>query len=284
MAIERVYTPNRAGVDAARVIVSPLSLGVTGEDNIRLSVANAFDTPVVASLSVRFLNDEGNIDSWSQSFLVTSSRHLESQTWALGLGYILNVTAFISTGAPKLGQCWGKIDIVRGLQSSSLSLGTIAGGYMTAGQPLSWPGSLFQPTTAIDGYVTSLISIGGIPGQPVNLTVPSGLHWSLLAVQAGLTTDGTVATRRPFVSPFGPNQQYIAYHPQTVTATLSRGFFWAVGLTGNIDTTSTPNTAALPFRTELDAGQTLQINALNLAAGDQFTSANITVMERLEVS
>jgi hypothetical protein len=285
MAIfERVIVPSRAPLGDSRVIVSPLSLGVTGEDNIRLSVANAFDVPVVATLNVRFLNEQNTIDSWSQSFSITTSRTLESQTWALGVGYILNVTAFISSGAPKIGQCWGKVDIIRGLASSAPSLGTIAGGYMTAGQPLSWPGSIFQPTTAIDGYVARVNSVGGAPGAFVDMAVPTGLHWSLLAVDCFLVADATVATRRPFVTPLTTSIQYYARHTQTVTAGVARGFYWAVGLTGNIDATDIPNTAALPFRTELNAGDIVRINATNLQAGDQFTDANVTVLERLEVA
>ncbi len=282
MAIfERVYTPPAAARDP-RVIVSPLSLGVTGEDNIRLSIASCFDSDVVATLHLRFLNEDGTIDSWAQRYTVSASRALESATWRLGVGYILNVSALIEGSQPKVGQCWGKIDIVRGLTGGTISLGTIAGGYLTSGQPLTWPGSIFQPTTSVEGYMAKFNMGGVAPGSPALFIVPSGVHWSLIGAQCSLLTNATALNRAPSITVQPSFIAYEYFHPSFQNASTLKAYYWAAGLTGNINTGLVP-TAALPTRTELDAGERVLISSTNLQPGDQFMTANVVVMQRLEV-
>jgi hypothetical protein len=281
--VERVIVaePTHAG---SRVIASPFQFGVTGEDNLRISVWNALAGCVVA-VHGRFLNDQGKIEPFTHTITPTSDRMVTSIIKALGRGFVLNLAVFASAGAPKIGQTFVKVDVLRGLTGATVILGTMLQGYVTAQQGLGWPGSPIQSSLDTPGVERIIDGTTPAPGNPINEVVPTGARWQVLAVRCNLLTDATVANRQPFLR--FDTTSGLGYFVQGVSTTIgpsaSMFSFWANGVQVNAAITTQP-VAPLPVESTMFGGMGVFVDAVNLQAGDRFSQVILLVREWLEAN
>ena len=283
MATERVIVA-APSVDAGnRVIASPFQFWVTGEDNLRLSVANSL-AGVVVRIDGRFLDDKSTIRAFSHTFTPTSNRVMTSQLFPLGSGFVLNLTVFASSGAPRIGQTFVKVDIVRGLSGATIALGTMLQGYVTSKQGLGWPGSPI--TSSLDGGGFQRAISGTLPaaGSPVVETCPTGARWQLIYISTRLVAGAAVANRLPYcyVQPSASGFGYYVAFPEVITASGARYMYWASG-SPYVALVANQTTINLPQPVVMLAGGYVMVAADNMQAADQFTVNAYSVLEWLEV-
>lgn len=256
----------------------------TGEDQLRIGVANSL-TGVTVSVQGRFL-PLGKSSPEPFRFFVTptSDRMMTEVDFPIGVGYLLNVSAIVSSGAPLIGQTYIMLQIIRGF-GAKVVLGCLLGGYVTASQHLAYPGSPIQSSIEGGGVIRSITGTAPAAGAEWVETVPTGARWQLQYLRAALTTDGTAGARWPALEFASTLADVVYMHtPLQLVAGQSRNFMWGIGMTYDTLVGTAGAFGALPVDHRLLAGFTIRSRGFSLAAGDQWTTPIYVVQEWLEVA
>jgi len=188
-----VASPFAAG--GGRVIASPFQFYVTGEDRLRIITANS-QVGCEVTLQWRFLTSDAKPVANRERLTPNSDRSVKTNDFELGVGFLLNLTAFASAGNPKMGQTFVIVQLIRGFGSAALVLGTLLQGYVSGVQHLAWPGSPIVSST--DGEPFLRIITGTAPGVGNDIfeAVPPGARWEVLSIRTNLTI-GAAGTALP---------------------------------------------------------------------------------------
>lgn len=266
-----------------RVIASPFQFAMTGEDNLRLSVANSL-VGVTVNLDGRFLDQDNKIQAFSYTFTPTADRLVTSMRIPMGRGFVLNLTSYARTGAPKIGQTFVKVDVIRGFSGATIALGTMLQGYVAANQSLGWPGSPIQSSLDGGGFIRFFNGTMPGPGAEISETVPTGARWEVLRVLAGLQASAAAANRYirfDFYSGGFINARTGSGTPQT--AGQNTIYSWGQNYPFSYDPVNLLHTQPFTLHSQLLAGQSFQTEVLNMQAGDQWSQPRTYVQEWLEV-
>jgi len=192
---ETLITPAPVAPIAGRFAPTPYSFEFTGEDNLRLTVHNSL-AGVVVSVHYRVHRRDAPTHASVFTHVPTSDRLASVAEFSLGEGFLLNVTCFASNGSPKIGQTFMKLEVIRGRQGARIVLGSILQDYVTAQQPIAWPGSPIR--SSLEGQGVNRMIYGTYPGagNEVAEIVPTGARWELVTFRTELITSSFVATRR----------------------------------------------------------------------------------------
>ena len=191
---ERRFIAQPSSAAAGRVLASPFQFFTTGEESLRITTACSV-TGVRVALHYRFLDPDQGIVANREQHTPNSDRTTRSDEFALGAGALLNLTVFADLGAPKLGQCFVRVQLIRGRGAAAVVMGTIAQGYVTANQDLAWPGSQLERSVDGPGVIRSILGTNPAPGVEFSEVVPTGALWQLLSVTGVLVTAGGAAAR-----------------------------------------------------------------------------------------
>lgn len=279
---ERKIPASPYGPAGTKILVAPFQLWLDGADHLRLE-GWSYASSTTLQLYGRVLLESGDVQPFQTFIFAPDTVTRVVQDVPMPKGFLLSLVLAVTGATPQIGEVFARASLIRGFTGATVVTATLLQGYIGASQVLSWPGTPLQQADAIDGYVTSYVSVGAAAGNPLTFDAPTGVHWSVLTVAATLTTNATIITRRPYLVPSSAAMTFSSHHPRTVGELNSRTFYWAVGLTGNIEPLVDPATAALPTRVEISPGETITIAATNMQAGDQFVSGQIAVLERLQV-
>lgn len=270
-------------IGGGRVLPSPSQFYVTGEDRLRLVVANSL-VGVAVGLHWRTATLEGDTKPTRNTHTPATDRSVTTQDYELGVGSLLNVTVFAAAGAPRIGQTYVMVQLVRGFGTAAIVLGTLLAGYVTATQALGFPGSPIVNSLEGGGYARFFAGTDPAPGAQVSETVPVGARWDLHGFECELTTDATVAVRRPHLTiDNGTTVYFRSANPGTTPATNTQRFFWAAG--SALETVIAPAAplGGLPIPFPLLAGHRIVTGLDNGQVGDNWTTPIVLVREWLEV-
>lgn len=266
-----------------RVLPSPSNFYLTGEERLRVVSANAV---VGVSLKVqwRTANLRGETVPNSQDHTPNSDRTVKREDYELGSGSLLNVTVFASAGAPKMGQTFVIVELVRGLGAAAIVLGTLLAGPVTTSQPIGFPGSPILASTAGEPYLRAIVGATPAAGANLSEAVPTGARWELLSWFFQLVTSAAPANRKPFFQPaIGPVSYGVIVNFSTVPASTTSAFTFQATMASTSDPIEGLYQAGWGNRILLPGGSTLITGARQLQAGDQFSGLTYIVREWLEV-
>lgn len=286
MAGEVVFERSTAVSVGGRVIVSPTSFYLTGEDRLRIVSANA-KAGVALAVQWRTASLAGETKPSAQVHTPNTDRSVKTEDYELGTGTLLNVTVFARSGAPVVGQTYVMVQLVRGIGAAAIVLGTLLGGYVSAGEALGFPGSPIQNSLESGGYYRAINGTAPAAGVEVSETVPAGARWQLLMLGMSLLTDGTVVNRWPILEllmAIGLPLQIVP--PAPVPAGTLLAYDAAIGLLAQNQTTAGALlrfNVALPAEHRLLTGQGFRTFTPGLAAGDGWTQPHYLVREWLEL-
>jgi hypothetical protein len=269
-------------IQAGRLIPSPLQFLTTEDDNLRVVSLNA-KAGVTIAIQGRRLNPDGKAVPFTYVHTPNTDRTAKTTDFKFGAGAVLNLTVFVSGGAPMLGQTYVLLQLIRGLSGATIVIGTLLGGYVTATQALGFPGSPIQSSIEGGGYARQLTGTTPAAGAEVNETVPTGARWRLNYFQAFLTASAAPATRAPRLS-FNTGSPALIHLPTTGTipAAGSHYFGWAEGSAFDSDHSSNVSSGSLPSAAILVAGQVIATNTEGLQVGDQWSLVTYGVQEFLD--
>jgi hypothetical protein len=279
----QVFAAQPLAYAGQRVIASPFQFATTEDDNLQIVSASSL-AGVVLAIQGRRLSNAGAIEPFAMVHTPASDRSTRTENFKLGGGALLNLVIFAQTGSPAIGQTYASARIIRGLSAATVLLGGLLGGYVTAAQPLSYPGSPIVSST--DGEPPARFVQGTNPagGSEISETVPTGARWELISFYAHLNTDASAGARRPgLVFWDGANPIYRTPQPLTVAPSSAGDFYWSQGSPFTTAVLPDVSVANLPTNNRLLAGQRVATATNALTAGDDYSTPYFVVKEWLEV-
>jgi len=242
---------------------------VTGEDRLRLTVRNGA-TGVTVRVSGRFLTADAVIIPIAFNLTPATDFSASANDFALGDGWILNLTARITAGTPQTGQTWLVVDVVRGAGAVAVTLGTLLAQYLSASDAPAWPGSALLSSKDGAGAVSQIAGANPAAGAEWTITVPAGVRFVVQAITAVLVADATAANREVAI---------VFTSGGAIVSQPASGFAHTAGLTkrysvfpGNVRGAGPAGQEGLipmPAIT-LRAGDTMTSQTTNLQAGDDW--------------
>lgn len=281
-AEEILIPPQLAAPIEGRLAPSPYNFEFTGEDALRLTVHNS-QTGVRVAVHWRLANRNGEIVANTHTLAPTSDRVATSSEFTIGEGYLLNATVFASAGAPRRGQTFTRLQVIRGRGAASVVLGTVVQGYVTGNQDRAWPGSPLEGSLHGDGYERAIGGTDPVAGEEVLETVPTGARWELISLAVEFTTNANVANRYPEFS-CNSGGLRVAHMATNVAIPASTGVLltWCQGLPvvsrGAPDRLQGPLPPGIVFL----AGSVFNTSTQNKQAGDNYGAPLYLVREWLE--
>ena len=253
----------------------------SGEDALRLTSFNSAAS-VVLSLEGRFENADGSISPFVRVQTPTTDRTSVSTTFPMGEGRLLDVQLRASAGAPRRGQCFAIVEVVRGLISSQVSLGALVQGYLTDTQRRGWPASPFELSTEGPGVIRSIAGTNPAAGAEILETVPTNARWRLLALMATLVTDATAANRDAALTIDDVTTVFLrAPAGQNHIASLTTRYVWTPH--AQRFTIAQDRTITIPIPDLwLPGGFRLNTLVTNIQAGDDWGAPQLLVEELIE--
>lgn len=281
--VERVFAAQPFASAGQRVIVSPFQFATSDDDNLQIVSANSLPG-VVLAVQGRRVTTQGAVEPFSYTHTPNSDRSTRTQNFKLGGGALLNLTIFASSGTPRVGQTYVSARIIRGLFGATLVLGGLLGGYVTAAQPLAFPGSPIVPS--LEGEPVLIPVTGTMPAAGVEITetVPAGARWDLLTMNCQLVTSAVAGARRVSLAILGSGGTVAQCLATADLAAASTGTFtFAPGLTPADYAARDLHVSGLPQRVLLRAGDQFSTVTYGLLGGDQYSQPRYFVREWLEV-
>lgn len=281
-AVESLFSAQPTPIGAGGVIVSPFQFVTTGEENLRIeSIGSA--AGVTVAVSYRYWTPAGGIQANTQTHTPNSDRTVARSDFALGAGALLNLAVYASAGAPAIGQCFVRVQIIRGLSGATIVLGTLLQGAVTASQGLGWPGSPIQNTLEVEPYTRFVAGTRPAAGSDWIEQVPTNARWELLAIRCNLVTVAGGADRRTTLSVWtGVVSPLYVTAPAGVPPSSNTIVGWAAGLGVSIDYSPNYQLTSLPTPLVLLAGQYIAASTDNLNISDRWGTPQYVVREWLE--
>lgn len=280
----QLVPPATPSLVEGRVVASPFQFYVTGEDGLRITCTSSVAGDVV--VRVRFLPINSRIIQVNEFHCdPPADRTPYSDDYTLGEGYVLNLEAFAESGAPRIGQTFVRVQLVRGADEAAKTWGTFCQGYVTEEQSLAWPGSPIASSVEGGGYIRNIIGTNPAAGSEVSEVVPTGARWKLRAFGVGFTTSATVANRRPRLAlglAGGPNVICPALF--YISASSAVIYYWAANLPFTANLGPLSHSAPVSIDVVLLAGEAITTSTENFQAGDDYGVTVYQVEEWLEVN
>lgn len=267
-----------------RVITSPFQFYTTGEDHLRVTSVNAL-AGARLTMRGRVVPTAGPIEVFEHDHVPNSDRTARVTTQPLQAGAVLNVDVFVSTGTPQRGQTFVIVQLVRGLGSAGIVLGTLLAGYVTSTQHLGWPGSPIESSLSGTGAIRAISGTNPAPGAEVSESVPTGARWRLISLLAVLNTNATVASRVPYLIAVSGGQNMLAAPPAaSIPASFVQNVQWMTGYTTWVVGGTLAQAASLPQQLLLSGGSGIITTTENFQATDNWDAPRLLVEEWLEVN
>jgi hypothetical protein len=269
---------------AGRPLVEPGAFFVDGSYGLRIN-SWASLAGLVVTVRMRFLGSDGRLRDNEWTHIPNSNRTKATSDFPLGVGFPLNITAFVSTGTPLIGQCFVQVQIISGLGGATTLLGTLLQDYLTSVQALAFPGSPIRSSLESGGALRFITGTAPAAGQPITETVPTGARWSVLGFAANLTTDAVAANRVPTLTINSGASIYARVVPNIVqTAGLTEEWSFTPTVPVVQYVGGSKVMAPLPTPTLMLAGQSIQTPVFLMDAGDQWAAPTYSVQEWLEAA
>lgn len=268
-----------------RPLIEPGAFYLDGDYSLRVNSWNSL-AGVAIAIRVRMIRaSDGELVDSDFAHTPNTNRTKATNDFPLPAGFILNITAFASAGAPLIGQTFVQVQLTRGLTGATLLLATILQDYLTAVQALAYPGSPIR--SSIEGGGVTLALTGTTPGAGANIaeTVPAGARWRLLDFSFVFTTSAAVVNRRVNLThTYAPGRVFLGANTQDLAASLAGSFSYGGNLNTAVDAVNWIFQLPFPIDLELIAGAIIATNVNNLQAADQFNQVRYVVREWLEVA
>lgn len=254
---------------------------VSGDDHLRVRTFGSLAS-VTVSLELRFLGADGRLNAWAETHTPNSDRTEATSLHTLGEGFLLTAQLRASVGAPRVGQLFAVVDIIRGRTGAVIPIATLLQGYVTSSSRLAWPGSPMRDSVDGPGVIRSITGTNPAAGAEWQETVPTNARWRFHSLVARLVTDATVANRSLLVT-FDDGATVVAMAGANNSQAASLTVDWAL-IAGAVGATSAGNQRFLTHTPGLMLAGGFRINSvtLNLQAGDNWAAPQFLVEEWIE--
>lgn len=282
-ARETAFVALPGSAAGGKVIASPFQYLTTGEDNLRIvSVNSQFGARL--KVNARRYALDGSITSASWDHIPNSDRTVVTTDYPLGVGALLNLSVYASSGNVAIGRTFVIVQIIRGLGAAAIVLGTMLQGYVTGTQHLAWPGSPIESSLAGGGAIITYAGTNPGAGGEFNEVVPSNTRWQVLGLSARYTTTAVVGNRVVnFYFWDGSDPIIVVSASLAQAASQTVTYVWAQNLPRAASAVVNIYNITLPQDYILLAGHEFFSSVSFKDAGDDWDPPRYTVREWLEV-
>jgi hypothetical protein len=166
-------------LDRARVVVSPYPFGISDGDSLRITTVCSQPGVVLEIHTRRFYKQTGvTIDRLVHA--PNSDRTVKTDDYPLAAGFVTNVTVFAASGSPLIGQCYVKLQLLRGIGAGAFVMGTLLGNVVTQTHAAGWPGSPIVSPLEVEPYVRFIVGTKPGAGAEITEMCPTNARWQLL--------------------------------------------------------------------------------------------------------
>lgn len=263
----------------SRFVQPPGELYITQDDGFTIRFASSQVGTTLRLLARVLVVGEG-VKYWQQTVTVTLLRGLEQREFVGLEGFLLGFIVDLPEPLAQGSWAFAAVELTRGIGTPIHDFQALAHGYVTAANPLIWPGGLYPDPTAFRGTPT-LFNIGD-PAAGANVVddVPSGARWRIQSATMRLVTSVTVANRRMVLEFQRSTGQVLAraVGADTVPASQTAEFSFAPY---GFDAASRDGfrLVAIPSEFILDQTDVIATAVVNLQAGDQISMIRLSVEE-----
>lgn len=265
---------NGSELPAAFAYVSP-------DDHLRLRVRNSAAACIVA-IEGRLAARDGTVIPFADTLAPAVDRSASTKLVRLAEGLLINVSVRALSGAPRRGQTFVVVELVRGFTGDVIPLGVLVQGYVSDTTRRQWPGSLLEDSTDGRGWMRSIASADPAAGAEFSETVPTAARWRFHSLYATLVTDATAANRYPtLVFDDGANivQRSVVASPTPASST----FMYTFAPYGSpMGTGSTSFAGVIPGDVNLPAAYRIRSITTGMVVGDNWGPPQLLVEEWIE--
>jgi fumarate reductase subunit C len=260
-------------------ILPPSAVYVGQDDTLILSVRNpSFATTV--NVSVRFLTPQGELKP--QLFtLKAASVGATPQLFTLTQSEGFIISASVSAPAASRGQVFVKLFLQRGLGSGDTTLGhVLVQDYVSVDDLGAYPQSILHSSIEGRGWAHTVVGTAPAAGANWVLTVPAGVRWRFISVNAQLVTSAVVANRNVRLFAIDNIGNIVVYVVPTITqaASLTIDWTWFDGAP-DYNFSNIEQQMPIPRDLILGASWVVRSSVLAMQAADQWTAPFALVEE-----
>ena len=268
--------------DITGEVVQPPSRVYLGlDDRLYIRSRNSL-AAVTLQVAGRLLTAEGVIVPFNFEHVPLTTRAASLASFRLAEGYLLSVVAFPSVGAPRRGETFVELGLLRGRAVAGAVVDVLARDYVAVAEPLAFPGAPIRSSLEGPGAVLSITGTDPVAGAEITETVPTDARWKLRAFRYTLVTDATAANRQSAVE---LSDGSTAFHrgrvhtAQTATQTHTYNISLQNHFQANVSSLNYQN--ILPD-VLLGAGFTIATITAALQGGDDYGAPQLLVEEWIE--
>jgi hypothetical protein len=167
---------------------------LSNDEHVRL-VAHCSAASVRLAIEGRLIAIDGSINTIRTELAPTSDRLASTAIANAREGWLLHGHVRVVSGAPNIGQCFARVEIVRGRTGDVTPLMTLAQGYVGALSNLTWPQQFTVAPGDGRGFIRNVTGTDPAAGVEWSETVPTNARWRLISARASFVTDATVPVR-----------------------------------------------------------------------------------------
>jgi hypothetical protein len=274
-----ILPPASIAAPGGRALAAPFQFLVSGEDNLRVKT---WATVLGANLIVsgRMVDATGKLQVFNFSYALDSSGVGKTQVLGLAPGYVLSVSAEVDSTNVQRGQCFVKIDLVRGLSGALTTLGTLIQGYVASFVGRAYPGSLLEQPSDGNGHIRAVSGPAPAPGHDISFVPPIVGQFRLLSFRAFFQASAVAATRAVYLylQDQGGTTWFTAPAANTQSASQGFGYNFTIGVT-DLNTLAIGEVGVPIPSYRLVNGGTFNTLTGGLQAGDQWGAPTVIIEE-----
>lgn len=281
---ERVFLAQPFDAGGVKAFASPVQFLLTGEDNLRVTWITSKN--VTFNVRGRMLVKESqSVQAFDYAIQQDADYSSHTRILPLAEGVLLNLVVSAELAFLTPGQLYVRVDVVRGLDGATLTLGTLLAGYVGTWSGRAWPGTPLETPLDGPGALMSYVSPDPAAGAVPLLRQQVRTRWRLISARTALTTSAVAGNR--FVT--------LTITPRTggafnfdalpsVPAATGREFAWHAGI-GYPGLASVSSSGALSddhlLECQIFNDNSLTLNVAGFDAGDNFAPLTVYVEEWL---
>src|SRR5262249_42350476 len=159
------------GKPSRAAIYAPSSVYLSGEEWLRLTTISNTGGVAVA-IRGRVLMPDSTPVPFRDQQIANSNRTVNTSLTALPEGWLLGVEVLAVSGStPANGSTWVLVELVRGQTVNAEVLQALCSGFITARNPVAWPGPSYVNSLDGQGHLRSITGTTPAAGAEISETV-----------------------------------------------------------------------------------------------------------------
>jgi hypothetical protein len=280
---EQVLEPAPFGLQAAAPEHYPFLFSFQGEDGLELTSWNNA-AGVTITIQGRIHIARNQVVPFTHTHTANTDRSAKTTFSSLPRGELLNLIAFVSAGAPALGQTFVRVAVRRGAGSAFERLGVLVQGPITASIFRAFPGSVVVSPFEADPFLRGVTGTTPAAGAEILETVPTGARWELVTVRFSMNADANLPNRRTDVRfKAGANVIYQTINANTWTQFNQPSFTVAPNVGYQYNASTLSSSFPSPQLSLLRAGDSFGTTTAGIQVGDQYSAPQYAIREWLDI-